>query len=39
MGTGFEETRKIGLEFSEKMAGYLTEGETDGRKQLGQRCH
>ena len=29
MGTEFEETRKIGLQFSEKMAGYLTEGETD----------
>jgi hypothetical protein len=29
MATGPEETRKVGLRFSERMAGFLAEGETD----------
>ena len=29
MGTEFEETKKVGLQFSEKMSGHFTEGETD----------
>ncbi len=29
MGTEFGKIKKVGLQFSEKMSGYLTEGETD----------